>query len=155
MSWIHIFTYINSPLLVTALTPVATVYRDFILCISLVIACCYSSYLSPFSSHSLNPFCLTPTSICRAILYQSSNRGQKGTSQRKKSRGGMNQKARKWSSLYKRRGNFNVCWCTEELCLVLAGCGVKRAAATAGYIYSDKFLQTLKSPSKVYLFKRQ
>lgn len=30
-----------------------------------------------------------------------------------------------------------------------------KAAATAGYIYSDKSLHTLESPSKVYLFKRQ
>lgn len=76
----------------------------------------------------------------------------------KKRRGGeksMNQKARKWNSLYKRRGNFNVRWGTVELCSVLAGCGVKRAAATAGYIYSDKSSHTLKSPSKVCLFKRQ
>ena len=67
----------------------------------------------------------------------------------------MNQKARKWNSLYKRRGNFNVRRGTVELCSVLAGCGVKRAAATAGYIYSDKSFHTLKSPSPVYLFKRQ
>lgn len=32
---------------------------------------------------------------------------------------------------------------------------MKRAAATAGYIYSDKSLHTLKSLSEVYLFKRQ
>jgi len=38
---------------------------------------------------------------------------------------------------------------------ILAGCGVKRAAATAGHIYSDKSLHTLKSLSRVYLFKRQ
>lgn len=67
----------------------------------------------------------------------------------------MNQKARKWNSLYKRQGNFNVRRGTVELCSVLAGCGVKRAAASAGYIYSDKSLHTLKRLSKVYLFKRQ
>lgn len=88
----------------------------------------------------------------KKVLHSKKKRSGKREREKKKS---MNQKARKWNSLYKRRGNFNVRRGTVELCSVLAGCGVKRAAATAGNIYSDKSLHTLKSPSEVYLFKRQ
>lgn len=107
-------------------------------------------------SHSVRPFCLTSN---LHLQMNSSPKFKQGTKRyftggKEEEKRSMNQKARKWNSLYKRRGNFNVRQGTVELCSVLAGCGGKRAAATAGYIYSDKSLQTLKSLSKVCLFKR-
>lgn len=65
----------------------------------------------------------------------------------------MNQKTRNGIHCTNGGGNFNVRRGTVELCSDLAGRGVKRAAAAAGCIHSDKSSHTAESQSEACLFK--
>lgn len=50
----------------------------------------------------------------------------------------MNQKGRKWNSLYKRRGNFNVRRGTEELCSALTGCSAAGPSVREVYLFCQR-----------------
>lgn len=144
-SWMHSHLFQYGLILIIDLLKVATMYRRHLMF--------FIDIPHPKPIRSTH-FVWTQHQLTEQFFTQVQTRDKKVLHRQKEEakKRSMNQKGRKWNSLYKCQGNFNVRWGTVELCSIFVGCGVKRAAAAAGHIYSDMFLHILRSPSKVYLF---